>query len=67
MDGLDEAPPVVKEVLEKDFPGYELKKAELITNPNGVGEEYEVYLVAGGVNWKASINEKGKIEGKDRF
>jgi hypothetical protein len=67
LGDLSEAPPVVKETLEKDFPGYELKKAELIANPNGVGEEYEIYLLVGGVNWKVSVNEKGKIEGKDRF
>lgn len=67
LDDLNEAPPAVKEALEKNFPGYELKKAELIVNPNGVGEEYEIYLVAGGVNWKVSVNEKGNIEGKDSF
>jgi len=67
LDNLSEAPPVVKETLVKDFPGYELKKAELIVNPNGAGEEYEIYLIAGGVNWKVSINEKGNIEGKDRY
>ncbi len=67
LEDLSEAPSVVKEVLEKNFPGYEFKKAELIANPNGVGEEYEIYLVAGSVNWKVSINEKGNIEGKDRY
>lgn len=67
LEGLSEVPPTVKEALEKNFPGYELKKAELIANPNGVDEEYEMYLVVGGVNWKVSINEKGNIEGKDCF
>ena len=67
LDDLTEAPPAVKEALDKNFPGYELKKAELIVNPNGVGEEYEIYLVVGGVNWKFSINEKGNIQGKDRY
>lgn len=67
LDDLNEAPPAVKEALEKNFPGYELKKAELIVNPNGVGEEYEIYLVVGDVHWKVSINEKGNVEGKDHF
>lgn len=67
LDSLNEAPPVVKEALEKNFSGYELKKAELIANPNGPGEEYEMYLSVGSVNWKVSINEKGNIEGKDRY
>jgi len=67
LDDLNEAPPAVKEALAKNFPGYALKKAELIVNPNGIGEEYEIYLVVGGVNWKFSIDEKGGIQGKDRY
>jgi hypothetical protein len=67
LDSLNEAPPAVKEALEKSFPGYVLKKAELIANPNGPGEEYELYLVVGDVNWKVSIDEKGNIEGKSSY
>ncbi len=67
LDSLNEAPPTVKEALEKNFPGYELKKAELIANPNGPGEEYELYLVVGDVNWKVSIDGKGNIEGKSSY
>jgi hypothetical protein len=67
LENLFEAPPAVKESLEKNFPGYTLNKAELIANPNGVGEEYEIYLTVKTVNWKISINEKGNIEGKDRY
>ncbi len=67
LTGLGEAPPAVKDALDKAFPGYVLKKAELITNPNGPGEEYEVYLEVDGINWKVSVNEKGDIAGKDHF
>lgn len=67
LDNLQEAPPEVKETLDKNFPGYKLKKAEVIANPYGVGEEYEIYLIVGDVNWKVSVNEKGNIEGKDRY
>jgi hypothetical protein len=67
LDDLSEAPPEVKQALEKEFPGYALKKAEMIGNPNGVGEEYEVYLVAGGANWKVSVTENGQIAGKHPF
>jgi hypothetical protein len=67
LEDLNEAPPAVKEALEKNFPGYELKKAELIANPNGAGEEYEMYLVVGDVYWKVSVNEKGNIERKDSY
>ncbi|MGZ4970035.1 MAG: hypothetical protein ACXV8O_04580 [Methylobacter sp.] len=67
LEDLNEAPAAVKEALEKSFPGYKLKKAELIANPNGVGEEYEMYLIVGDVNWKVSVNEKGKLEGKNSY
>jgi hypothetical protein len=64
---LTEAPQAVKDSLETNFPSYQLKKAELIVNPNGVGEEYEVYMLVGGANWKISVNEKGKIQEKQPF
>lgn len=67
LDDLSEAPSAVKAALDKEFPGYTLKKSEMIANPNGIGEEYEIYLLAGGVNWKVSITETGNIEGKDHF
>jgi hypothetical protein len=61
LDDLSEAPDTIKDVLQKNFAGYKLQKAEMIANPNGNGEEYEIYLLAGGVNWKVSVNEKGEI------
>jgi hypothetical protein len=59
------APAAVKDSLQKNFPGYQLKKAELIVNPNGVGEEFEVHITAAGSSWKISITDKGVIEQKD--
>ncbi|MCK9397028.1 MAG: hypothetical protein M0Q44_15730 [Methylobacter sp.] len=67
IEDLSEVSPAVIEVVKQHFPKYELKKAELIANPNGVGEEYEIYLVADGANWKVSINGQGGIEGKERY
>ncbi|MDD4915527.1 MAG: hypothetical protein PHW13_10905 [Methylococcales bacterium] len=61
---LTEAPDAVRESLKTNFPNYTLKKAEMVANPNGNGEEYEVYLVSGGANWKVSVSEKGQIENK---
>ncbi len=61
IDDLNAISSTAKESLAKNFAGYKLIKAELITNPNGVGEEYEIDLVVGGENWKVSINEKGDI------
>jgi len=67
LDDISEAPAEVKQALQNNFPGYSLKKSEMIANPNGAGEEYEIYLVAGGINWKVSITEKGNIEGKEQY
>ena len=61
LDDLSEAPETIKDTLQKNFAGYKLQKAEMIANPNGHGEEYEIYLLASGVNWKVSVNEKGEI------
>jgi hypothetical protein len=64
---LTEAPDAVRDSLKASFPGYTLKKSEMVANPNGNGEEYEVYLVSGGINWKVSVSEKGQIENKEQF
>lgn len=58
--------PLVK-TLKAEFAGYEFKKAELVVNPNGVGEEYGVYLAVNNVNWLVWINDKGQILSKSNF
>ena len=67
MTGLGAAPSIVKEELDKAFPGFVLNKSELTVNPNGIGEEYEVFLKASGANWKVFINDKGVIQAKERY
>ncbi|HEY8158761.1 MAG TPA: hypothetical protein VIF10_08655 [Methylobacter sp.] len=67
IEDLSEVSPAAIETLKQHFPKYELKKAELVANPNGTGEEYEIYLIADGVDWKLSINDKGSVEGKERY
>jgi len=67
LDDLSEAAPEVKQALQNNFPGFTLKRAEMIANPNGVGEEYEIYLVSGGANWRVSVTEKGEIEEKTQY
>lgn len=64
---LSEAPKAVPDSLQQSFPNYTLKKAEMIANPNGSGEEYEVYLQSAGANWRVSISEKGKIESQEPY
>ena len=58
---LSGSPAIVPATLQETFPGYVLKKVELIVNPNGVGEEYEVYLQASSGVWRVSISDKGVI------
>lgn len=65
-NGLEISPDVTK-VLAENFPGYKLNKAELVINPNGVGEEYELFIEVGGGKWKVSVDDKGKITGKDTY
>ncbi|MGD0958707.1 MAG: hypothetical protein ABSB19_02740 [Methylomonas sp.] len=64
---LGEAPAAVKTALEENFAGYRVDKAEMIANPNGAGEEYEIYLQASNVNWKVSVTEKGEILEKNQY
>ncbi|MDT4288127.1 hypothetical protein RO575_01010 [Methylomonas sp. MO1] len=65
-NGLEISPDVTK-VLADNFPGYKLHKAELVINPNGVGEEYELFIEVGGSKWKVAVNDKGKITDKDAY
>lgn len=56
-------PPIIA-TLKKEFPGHELQRVELIVNPNGFGEEYEVYLRAADVNWRIAMTDQGVIQDK---
>lgn len=61
IEDFNEIYPQVIAVLKKEFPQHALKRAELIGNPNGVGEEYEIYLTANGSDWKVSITGDGTL------
>lgn len=65
-NGLEISPDATR-VLADNFAGYKLEKAELVINPNGVGEEYELFIQVAGNKWKVSINDKGKITAKDPY
>ena len=67
LQSLGEISLPVVNTLKNEFPNYTLQKVQLIANPNGVGEEYEIYLNAGGTNWRVSINDLGTIEDKQRY
>jgi len=55
------------ETLKQEFPNHTLQKTELVVNPNGVGEEYELYLHADGYDWKVCINDKGELKEKQQL
>ncbi|MCK9608252.1 MAG: hypothetical protein M0R33_17545 [Methylomonas sp.] len=61
IEDFQEIYPQVTAVLKREFPQHEFKKAELIGNPNGVGEEYEIYLHAAGTDWKVSVSGDGEL------
>jgi hypothetical protein len=61
IEDFDEIDPAVINTLKKEFPHYQITQAELIGNPNGSGEEYEIYLQMDSTDWKVSITEKGLI------
>lgn len=61
-------PGVVVDGLKAAFPDYKITAAQLIPNPNGVGEEYEIAITAqGGQTWHVSIDRKGTIISKENI
>lgn len=60
-------PGVVINGLKAAFPDYKITAAQLIPNPNGVGEEYEIAITAQGQPWHVSIDSKGKIISKENM
>ncbi len=64
VEDLSDILPPVADVLKKEFPQHELQRVELIANPNGAGEEYEIYLRSGDASWRVSINDDGAIADK---
>lgn len=67
IEDFNEIYPQVVDALKQAFPKYQLKRAEMIGNPNGVGQEYEIYLNADGVDWKVSVSGQGVIQEKQQI
>lgn len=67
LESTQEIPPVVSKALNDQFPGYRLDKGELVVNPNGIGEEYELYIIVAGDRLKVAINDKGIVTAKERY
>ncbi len=54
-------PDYVYASLKTAFADYKITAAQLIPNPNGPGEEYEVMLNSRGHQWAVSLDHKGVI------
>ena len=60
-------PGVVINGLKAAFPDYKITAAQLIPNPNGPGEEYEIVITSLGSSWSVSIDSKGTIITKENI
>ena len=58
-------PGIVINGLKAAFPDYKITAAQLIVNPNGPGEEYEVVITSAGKPWRVSLDSKGTIISKE--
>lgn len=65
IEAFNIIPGVVINGLKAAFPEYKMTAAQLIPNPNGPGEEYEVVITASGGTWRVSIDSKGGIISKE--
>jgi hypothetical protein len=54
-------PELITNALKKLYPDYKVTAAQLIPNPNGAGEEYEVTLNSRGHIWAVSVSGKGAV------
>ena len=54
-------PAVALENLKAVFNTYSIKKTILVSNPNGVGEDYDLIVNVDGVDWSVVIDYKGNI------
>lgn len=67
VDDPTPLPSALLNTLKSEFTGYQFKKAELVVNPNGVGEEYGVYLLVDNANWLVWVNDKGQVLNKSNY
>lgn len=63
---LNAVPSDVRDAISKAFPDSQMKKAEMMVNPNGAGEEHEILLLTGGDMWRVIVNHKSEIISKER-
>ncbi len=66
VHGSNMMPAVASDNLKAMFDTYTVKDSVLVVNPNGVGEEYELLVNAGGTDWSVVIDRAGAISQKER-
>ncbi len=67
MDDPTPLPSALLKTLKNEFADFQFKKAELVVNPNSIGEEYTVYGTVNNENRWLLINDKGQLLGKGQF
>lgn len=65
IEAFNIIPGVVVNALKAAFPDYKITAAELVPNPNGPFEEFEVVINAASGTWRVSIDGKGTIITKE--
>lgn len=51
----------IKKSLQLLYPDYQILEMNLVSNPYGAGEEYELVLLVSGQIWNISMDEKGNL------
>jgi hypothetical protein len=67
IEAFNVIPGIVIDGLKAAFPDYKITAAQIIVNPNGTGEEYEVAITSGGQNWNVGLDAKGTVITKDNL
>jgi hypothetical protein len=62
VQGANMMPAIALDNLKTIFDTYTV----LIVNPNGVGEEYDLVVNAGGIDWNVVVDRSGAISQKER-
>ncbi len=66
VQGANMMPAIALDNLKAIFDTYTVKDSVLIVNPNGVGEEYDLVVNAGGIDWNVVVDRSGAISQKER-
>ena len=66
VHGANMLPAVASDNLKAMFDTYPVKDSVMIVNPNGIGEEYDLVVNAGGIDWTVVVDRNGAISQKER-